>query len=203
MSGEFYMDEFLSINRSELEIKLPNQEVRISQIISLAMLAGVIIFSMFMLYMYSVMNSEDYYFDPETSISPLLTKVLIIIGLINYSLLYIIPKFVFSPQAIKNRLSTPVMTNQNDPLTDSISKLVYLHRTYMLIKISIMEFVALFGLVVLFLSIQEGLIYTNSDYWLLFTPTIIMIIYIIKNFPTKQKIAEQLEENFLKPLRSL
>ena len=197
------MEEFLSLSKSELESKLPDQEVRISQIINLAMMAGVIIFSMIILYMYSALNSDDYYFNPETSISPLLVKVLIIIGLINYSLLYIIPKFIFSPQSIKNRLSGTVITKQGDPLTDSISKLIYLHRTYMLIQIAILEFVALFGLVILFISIQEGLIYSDSDYWLLFVPAIIMILYIIKNFPTKQKMAEQIENNFLKSLRTI
>lgn len=196
------MEEYVSLNKNELENKLPAQEIRISQIISLAMMAGVLIFSMIILYMYSVMNSQDVYLNPGTNISSLLIKVLIIIGLINYSLLYFIPKFVFSPKAIKNKLSIPAITKQGDPLPDSISKLIYLHRTYMLIQIAILEFVALFGLVVLFLSIQEGLIYSNNNYWLLFIPAIIMILFIIKNFPTKQKIADQIEENFLKPVRT-
>jgi len=197
------MEEYLSLNRSELQIKLPDQEVRISQVICLAMMAGVIVFSVIILYMHSVMNTEDYYFNPENSISPLLAKLLIIIGLIMYSLIYIIPKFLFNPEGIKNRLSGYVVTNQGDPQTDSISKLIYLHRTYMLIQIAVLEFVALFGLVILFLSIQEGVIYANSDYWLLLTPLVIMILFIIKNFPTKQKMAEQIENNILNPLRTI
>lgn len=196
------MDEFLNLNKSELEIKIPDQEVRISQIISLAMMAGVIIFSIIIYYMYSLMGSDEYYFNPETSISPLLSKIFIIIALINYSLLYIIPKFVFSPQGIKNKLSAVTMNNQGIKLTDSISKLIYLHRTYMIIQIAILDAVALFGLVILFLSIQERVIYSDSDYWLLFIPAIIMILSIIKNFPTKQKIAEQIEKYFLQPLRN-
>ena len=196
------MDEFLNLNKSELEIKIPDQEVRISQIISLAMMAGVIIFSIIIYYMYSLMGSDEYYFNPETSISPLLSKIFIIIALINYSLLYIIPKFVFSPQGIKNKLSAVTMNNQGIKHTDSISKLIYLHRTYMIIQIAILDAVALFGLVILFLSIQERVIYSDSDYWLLFIPAIIMILSIIKNFPTKQKIAEQIEKYFLQPLRN-
>jgi len=152
--------------------------------------------------MYSLMGSDEYYFNPETSISPLLSKIFIIIALINYSLLYIIPKFVFSPQGIKNKLSAVTMNNQGIKLTDSISKLIYLHRTYMIIQIAILDAVALFGLVILFLSIQERVIYSDSDYWLLFIPAIIMILSIIKNFPTKQKIAEQIEKYFLQPLRN-
>ncbi len=200
---ELNMEENVNLNRSELESILPIQEVRISQIINMAMMVGVIIFSLIIFYMHSLTSSDEFYYDSETNISPLLSKIFIFIALINYSLLYIIPKFVFSPQVIKNKLSASVISNQGETLTDSISKLIYLNRTYMLIQIAILEGVALFGLVILFISIQEGLIYTNSYYWLLFTPTIIMIIYIIKNFPTKQKIAQQIEENILKPLRSI
>lgn len=71
----------------------------------------------------------------------------------------------------------------------------------MIIRLTILETVALLGLVTLFLSIIERSIYVNTYYWLLLIPTLIMIAYIFQNFPTKQKVAKQIEMNILNPLR--
>ena len=195
------MDEFYGLNRMELESKLPDEQIRITQIICLAMMIGVFMFMAILIFMYfQNENINNNYADYDTS--SVFSVVLVIIAGIVYTMFNVIPKIIFSPEKIKQRLSQGIPTYQEMVVSDPVIRLLLLHRAQMIIKMAMLEGVALFGLVNLFYFITDGTIYTNNNYWLVLIPAFIMFVYIIINFPTKQKIAEQIEKDFLENLRS-
>ena len=195
------MEEFYGLNRIELESKLPDEQIRITQIICLAMMIGVFMFMAILIFMYfQNENINNNYADYDTS--SVFSVVLVIIAGIVYTMFNVIPKIIFSPEKIKQRLSQGIPTYQEMVVSDPVIRLLLLHRAQMIIKMAMLEGVALFGLVNLFYFITDGTIYTNNNYWLVLIPAFIMFVYIIINFPTKQKIAEQIEKDFLEPLRS-
>lgn len=195
------MEEFYGLNRMELESKLPDEQIRITQIICLAMMIGVFMFMAILIFMYfQNENINNNYADYDTS--SVFSVVLVIIAGIVYTMFNVIPKIIFSPEKIKQRLSQGIPTYQEMVVSDPVIRLLLLHRAQMIIKMAMLEGVALFGLVNLFYFITDGTIYTNNNYWLVLIPAFIMFVYIIINFPTKQKIAEQIEKDFLEPLRS-
>ncbi|MEJ2546162.1 MAG: hypothetical protein P8Y99_19025 [Calditrichaceae bacterium] len=197
------MEEFFNLSRTEIENNMSNEQLRVSQIISLSMVIGVTMFVIIILFSYFQNDTTVISQNVDTSTINILIIVLLIIALIIYSIFNLILKIIFTPQRIKERFSAPYDMYQDKKVTQPVLRLLIFHRIQMIIRMVMLEGVALYGIVILFLCVKDGIIYTNSNYWFLLSPSIIMIAYIAQNFPTKQKVAEQIEEDILKPIRTI
>lgn len=199
------MAEIQKITRFDLETKLTLQEIRVTQLIALVMVMMVILFSIILLFLYSqrsaVLPVESAV--PENNIVPILSLLLLVLAVVEYAIAYILPKIMFSPPKLKIRLSEPFAHKQDRPISELIQVLVGIYRVRLIIILAILEGVALFGLVVLFLAITQGIIYENNNYWLNFVPALILLIYAIKNFPNKERMIEYIEKQILNPLQSI
>jgi len=61
-------------------------------------------------------------------------------------------------------------------------------RTASVVRLAILEAVAFFGLVVLFLSIQQGTLQVNPSYWVNLTSTVVLLAFVGWSFPSREKL---------------
>jgi hypothetical protein len=61
-------------------------------------------------------------------------------------------------------------------------------RTASIIRLAFLEGIAFFGLVVLFIAIQGGVLQTTPIYWLNLYSTLIMLAYVLLFFPTRERV---------------
>ena len=197
------MDEITQLSSADLEMSISNQDIRISQVIAGAMFIGVFAFCAIVFFMYS---KTDPSLIPEevTDGSPVPLFSLILIGLtiIMYFLAFNLLRIIHSPEKLKSILSGP-MNGPNGPITDTVQKLIALNRIRMIIRLAMLEGVALFGVVALFIAVQDGTIYTDQKYWGLLIPAGLFFLYIYANFPFKQRVIDQIENELIKPIRSV
>ena len=95
-----------------------------------------------------------------------------------------------------------MLDQKRNEIEDPVQKLFFLDRTLMVIQLALLEGVSILGMVVLFVSVMMGYIYTHSLLWLLVVPWLFQAIYTIQNFLSKEKYLDRIENNFLIPLRS-
>lgn len=121
------MYEYLSLTKAELESKFSDQQIRISQIINIAMLFGLLLFFTIIFYMYSISEYDEFTYDSEQNISTIISTVTIFLAIIIYSLFNILTKILFSPQQIKQKLSQNYLMSQQFKTNEPVIKLILLH----------------------------------------------------------------------------
>ncbi|MGB2957494.1 MAG: hypothetical protein WBG01_08585 [Bacteroidota bacterium] len=64
------------------------------------------------------------------------------------------------------------------------------------IRLTVVEGVAFFGLVLVFIAAQAGVLHQYPIYWLNLFSTVILFVFIFRDFPTRQRIEELCERLF-------
>ena len=195
------MTEYSGYSKTEIGAKISAQDVKATQIMNIAMVAGVILFTFLIIFLStkSVDNPENTGID--IFVLSILIITLIIFALFSYLIVYFVPQFLFSSSKLEKRINQPFYDAQRNETNEPSLKLMQLFRIQMIIRLALLEFVSLFGLVLLFLSINQDYIDSHPMAWLLLTPALIQIVYTIKNYPTKDNIIEFIENNMLHKLR--
>ena len=78
-----------------------------------------------------------------------------------------------------------------------VEQLLNVLRLASVIRLTVVEGVAFFGLVLLFIAGQAGVLHQYPIYWLNFFSTVILFVFIFRDFPTRQRIEELCERLFL------
>ena len=91
---------------------------------------------------------------------------------------------------------------EGNEIKKPISKLMVVFRSVMIIRLALLDGVALFGLVLLLLSASNGSLHERSIIWLALTPVVILLGFVFLTFPTKEKIVENIDTNILRKLRT-
>ena len=192
------MDSNFNISKIDIEQHLTPEKARISMIIYSAMFMGVLLFAFLILFLFSQKNS---YLNEIASGSNSLNTIiyLTIISLIaGIFIPNIVIKFLYSP----SKLASIFKGFSNKDIPAKVDFLIGKSRELLIIKAAPLEGAALFGAAGLFIAIKEGQIYSNGNYWYLLIPAIIFLLYIIINFPTKQKQIDSIEKNLINVLRN-
>ena len=196
------MEEFQSITRFDIESKLTNKILNVPRIISSAMLAGVMIFLLVIIYLNSSRLDENIVL-PEFSQTGTLIYVLIFAALSVYTAFLYVPKFYLNPRYLKDRLSKSLKDKQGNPITDPIEKLLNIDLTFMIIRLAMLESIALFAMVILFLSVSEGRLDSEPSLWLLVIPFAIQAVFTLNNYLPKGRYIDRIETQILAPLREI
>ena len=194
------MEEFQSITRFYIESKLTNKMLSVPRIISSAMVLGAAIFSIIIFYLYSKNPNEDFVL-PEVSQINTLIYVLIALGLLVYSAFFYLPNFLLNPQYLKNRLTKGLKDNQGNAITDPIDKLLNIDLTFMIVRLAMLESIALFAMVILFLAASNGQLNFEPSLWLLLLPLVIQAAFTFNNYLPKIKYVDRIETKILAPLK--
>lgn len=190
------MEEFKNISRTQIEAKLDGENLRVNRIISLAIMSGAILFLCVIIFLYLKSDPKQIN-NPQTDLTETLTMVLAFIALSIYSGFFLLPKFFLNKKNIERQIKTMQLTNGHNSTNDPVQMLINIDRTLMIIRLALLEAVALFGLVILMLSILNGSIHENGIYWYLTAPLFLLIILVLTNFIPKEKMIMRIEGEIL------
>ncbi len=175
------MELFKNLSRQKLEEELTPEMLKPLQIIFLALTSGIIIFFLIVLYVF-LNNSPDesqMYYDTEVDNILLITFVVFFIVIMFMSKIF--PEKLF--EAGNEQSENILKTDDSD-----VKKAVSILTTYFIIRLSMMEGVTLFGLIILLITALSGALHVNLIYWIGIIPMFIFIGFSISSFPTKEKI---------------
>ena len=187
------MEKFKSLSRYDIEQVLTPEQVRITQIISLAIFAGTVLFFIPIF----VMNSAK----PEP-LSPMETSdmlqniiyAVVIFAVLVYTIIYFFQSIFMTPNAIRNKFESAGFVKDS---TEAALHLVTMDRQFRIIQLALLEGVSLFALVGIFLELAQSEYQLSGDIWLLTLPVFIFAIYLFFNFPTKENILNRIEKDIL------
>ena len=188
------MDEYKRVTIEQIEAGLVGEPLRMNRIMSLALVMGTTLFLAVVLYIYQKNLSSDI----EISYNAVdeLIVVFLILALIIYPTFLIFPKIFLKGNKLEAKLLSSTLSLNNISTTDPVINIISLDRTMMIIRLAMLEGVALFGLVALMLCVNSGLIYHNDNYWLLVIPLFIQAI-ATSSFVSKEKIVSRIERDIL------
>jgi len=187
------MQNIQTISRHELEAKISETQIRVMQIMYIAMgvtqAAMITVVAVF----YKIGKTRPL---PEEPINTLSLKymmlALVFAALLEYGLFIILPKLRLAMAG-----ATFIAGNQQNTI-DKIPLLLSAYRSITIIRLALLEGVALFGIVILLLAVTQFTIYSQSAYWLCLTPSVILFAYLYLFFPTRDRVIFYIENNFLK-----
>ncbi len=114
-----------------------------------------------------------------------------------YTFFLIFPKIFLKRENIEKQLSSTSVDKNNKLISDPVLKIIVLDRTMMIIRLAMLEGNTLVGLAALIQSVFGRIIYHNSNYWLLTIPLFILIIVVLTNYISKEKIISRIESDIL------
>ncbi|MBN2411772.1 hypothetical protein JXQ31_08770 [candidate division KSB1 bacterium] len=197
------MQEYVNISRIELEQKITNREVRPLRILIAGMFGCVFIFLSVILYMYNRNINNPAVIENQPYLFSILLAAMLFLAIPQYLLLFLLPRILLSPGKIKARLTQPVYYKRRGLIEDPVKILLLLYRHVVILRFSLLEGVAFYGLGILFLSVMNGAIYEQSQYWLALFPLVIMIIFGYLFFPSREKIIFYIENNMLNKIKNI
>ena len=188
------MDEYKRVTIEQIKAKLVGEPLKIIRIMGLALVIGTTLFLAVVLFLYQKNLSSDV----EISFNAVdeLIVVFLILTLIIYPTLLIFPKIFLKGNKLETKLLSSTTSLNNNAATDPVMQIISLDRTMTIIRLAMLEGIALFGLVALMLSVNSGLIYHNDNYWLLAFPLFIQIL-ATSSFVSKEKIISRIERDIL------
>ncbi|MCB0284404.1 MAG: hypothetical protein H6627_00415 [Calditrichae bacterium] len=192
------MGKFNSLTRYDLQQAITNNQVLILQIISIAMFAGP---GVFFLLIY-IINSNKQPLIGESSISEttqILIYAAIALSFVMYGVFLVFPKIFLSASALKSRLN---ILPEELPNSVKADLLIGIDRTLMIIRFAMLEGIALFASVVLFVEVSNSPMQISGDLWYLATPSLILLAYILYNFPSKENILKRIENEILAKIKN-
>ncbi len=194
------MDELRKITIKDVEEKLVGENLKINRIISSVLWLGPLFFLFVILFLYQNNSSLDVNVKQD-SVVELMSLILPFFALVVYSIFFLLPKIYLKKDGLKLKLSSPSLSSRT--ATNPAVDIIMLDRTLMVVRLAMLEGIALFGLVILILSVSDGTIYDNSNYWLLIIPLLVLIIVAVTQYLSKDKILSRIENDILSKIREL
>ena len=184
------MGDFHSVTKHDIEQLLTDNQVKISKILSLAMLSAPAIFLFFILFMNA--KKEPLIGQSENSeFLQMYVYMVIFLAVAVYSIILVFPKIFLTPSALKKKI---FVSNSIDKNTSTVMQLTGLDRSFMIIRYALLEAVALFSATGIFIVLTKSAYQLPENVWYLALPTLIHIVYILYDFPTKDKIIARIEK---------
>lgn len=184
------MEDLLKLNREDIARDLKPQSLRTTQIIQLATIIGTVLFFLVCIAINATVEGPPAG-EPEMEMLMLPILGLMFIGaLIGASL---VPKLILKPDSLAGRAA--------DIGGDPIEWALAIHRVVMLVRMSLFEVVAIFGLVILILAAMGNRLGEHPIIWLSALPLLIHVVYGFVTFPSKNTVVEFIDTSIIKPLR--
>lgn len=179
------MENSNNLDVNILEESLTEKDLLPIKIIVGALNAGVVVFLLIALYIFSDVIPVDAPGDNDFQIANILMVVLALLSMTTFYISKIIPDKILDPDGLlAKNISRSAKTDKQ--------KFIGLLTNYFIVKLALMEAPALFGLVIIILTSISGVIHHYSVLWLSIIPLIIMLAYSITNFPNMERVLELL-----------
>lgn len=173
------------ITLEEFQKALTPQNIKVLQVIFLALGLAVFIFVMLALIFYAVLPQNE----EPTNVSPI--RVLTIVHLLLIPVIFYISKKLYDQLFQGNRFSQlpsdSAQLQQLSRLTLS-ENLLAIIRTTSIIRLAMWEALALFGLTICFLGSLQGILQHHPLYWINLISAIVFEMMVFTEFPSRQKL---------------
>jgi len=187
------MDHFSGITRIEIAQGLTAQEFNISRIISLALLAGALMFLLVILVFYQI-NVERAFEVPADYELDVFVYVLLFLSVVGYYVFIILPNFFLKPANLKKRIAQLPDQQPGQTVESSLRALISIDRVFMVIRLAVLDGISIFGLVILFLAVLDGTLYEDSRWWLLTLPLLIQAGITFRYYVSREQMIARLEK---------
>lgn len=190
------MEQLFNLSHFEIEKIIPDEQVKISRIISLALVAGPLTILILLLFFFkndlvaNLPNGQD----EQTTI--LLYFFFACVVIFTTAFIFF-PKIFSDPQ----RLSSTISEIGSQSPNAAINALINFDRTYMLLRIAFMEGLSFMGIVILLITTLNTHIVPVFSRWYLLLPLLFQTIYTITQYISKEKMVERIESIFLPALK--
>jgi len=190
------MEIFKSLSRYDVERSLTPDQIRITQVILLALFGGTVLFLVPIL----VINSTKAYPVVTPGISDfvqLYMYFVFVFAAAAYTFIYLFPALFLTIPAITKRLQAS--GSQKDKRQAAIH-LINMDRQFRIIQNAVLEGVSLFAIVGIFLELTQSEYQISGDIWLLTIPIAIHTFILFSNFPTKENILNRIDKEILEKI---
>ncbi len=191
------MNTYSNVTRYNIEEKLSGEFLKVNRIISSALFIGTLLFLAVTVFLYLQKSGDEVILKQNSHVDTMI-PVLLILAIVIYSLVYIFPKIFLKKESLEKKLS-----EYSGSKEDAADVVIAFDRTLMIIRLAQLEAVTLFATVILLLSVLDGLIYFNSNYWLLVIPEIIFGFIVVTNYLPKEKVVSRIENLVLPAFQDL
>lgn len=192
------MENYNSLSRIEIEHAITPADLKVAQIIPLAMLFGSVIFLAVTLFLNSNKPVSDYPIE-YSKITQTLIYVVLVMAILIYSLIYFFPKIFLTADNLKNQLLNFNSPNRNSELAKA---LIGIDRQFLVVRNALFEGISLFSLVVIIIEITNSPFQVPDELWFLTIPVFIHGLYLTLNFPTKDRLVDRIAGEILSNLKS-
>jgi hypothetical protein len=174
------------ISKTEFESNLSNEQVRVSQIIHIALAFGVLSLFAVTMILYSMGSPQP---ETDNELIQNLLMVLLFFACAGYGGAY----FLYQKMTAGISLSQPV-GGQDGSVSASVGdRFVVKLRVAQIVRLALFEGVAFFGLIICLLAVLNGVIYSHTEYWIAALPALILLLLVATTFPTKERIVALFE----------
>lgn len=189
------MPEIMQLGRAEVQEGLRDQDLRTTQIIHIATVAGPVLFLAVVIFLRSMPGAlggagGGAEMGPDLGLT--LLPITGVIALAAIVAAVVVPNLMLKPQVLAKRL---------EAASSPVSTMVALHRTLDIIRLAILEGAALFGLVVLLLSVMGGYLDDNPVFWVGLAPLGILVLVGLVTFPSRTYLTSFILDKMLQPAR--
>jgi hypothetical protein len=181
-----------NVTLDEMKKALSVEAVRVFQIIYIAIFFGVTVFLGLVLCMY---RSGSPFPSPaddalrQTNLFSLIHAGIFAAGLF-------ISRFLYDMTLKPARTGAIMVDRRNEGLSGA-AKYVAVIRTAMIIRLALLEAPVFFGLVTLYMSSVNGVLYHKGVYWANLVSYIYLAYFIFTDFPTPEKLLEVFKKRLL------
>ena len=188
----------------QLREGITQQQVRTMQIITLAMMAGVVV--MIGVVFYFMQNT---YVDPVNFVQErqqatrLLIYIVILIAAMQYMMAAFIVRGMLTKQRLRGMIDRPSIFHLQSTPPDPVTVLMNIYRQLLIIRLAIFEGVALMGLVVFLFCGMNGTIKLYPLCWLALVPSVVLFLFAYIFYPTKDKVIFWIDNNLLPKIRGM
>ncbi len=181
------MEDHPDFSFDEFQKALTPKNVRVLQIIYGVLGIGVLFFVLLIFFLYATVRGE-----PNLEMIGYLTTIS---GLHLVLLAIILPLSRYIPDRF-SRYAARAWDTQSGNLKSLTPAEKYLlsFRTSRLFRLALLEGVAFFGLIICYLAVVNMILQAYPVYWLNLISTLIFEVYIIKDFPSREKLEQIFRE---------
>ncbi len=194
--------DFTNISTIQVEQKISDIETRQMKTINIAMVMGVLILLIATMYL-NYFGSNSGTGGADYNVLNIFLIMVFALMIIGYPLVFSIHKILLSPGRIAKIHKQGFRDTQGKKVENPVEILLVQYRTLMIIKLAILEGIALLGITSFLTGVFADLMQEMNVYWFLLFPSIFFFIFVYLFFPTRDKVVFYIEQNILPKFRGV
>jgi len=189
------MNSLSEVSFIEFQKALTPEKVRSFRVIHLGLGLGVFGFSLVLLYLWFVQGADQSAVPSDVDLIVIMSGVHAVLAMTLGSLSVILYKKQFRSGRLKELAAAPLRTPEGEQVEDPVEKCLSLIRIASILRLAMLEAVALFGLIVCTIAVVNGVLPEHSMVALNAVSPAGFLLFVLASFPTAERIGEMFRTN--------